>query len=112
MNRNLHPDYTFLRYILILFFHLRLDLPSDLFPSGFLKKEFCTRLFSRMHVIYHILLRILNLMTLIMAVEEYKLWIPHYAVFSTCHFILVRSKYSTHPVFLHPQSVCSFLNII
>ena len=38
------PPLTSWRYILILFFHLRLGLPSGLFPSGFPTRTLCTPL--------------------------------------------------------------------
>jgi hypothetical protein len=73
-----HPN--FLRSILILSTHLRLGLPSCLFPSGFPT----------------------NILYAFLSYEA-----PHYVVFSTSrHFISLRSKYSPqHPILKHPQSM-------
>ena len=44
--QSMPPHITFCRTILILSFHLRLGLPSGLFPSGFPTKTLCTPRFS------------------------------------------------------------------
>jgi hypothetical protein len=60
------------RYILILFSHLRLGLPSRIFPSGFPNKTLYTFLFASMRATYpaHLIL-VINI--LIAFGEQYKL---------------------------------------
>jgi hypothetical protein len=86
-----HTSPSYLRSILILFFHLRLGPPSGLFPSDFPTNSLHAFLFS--HSCYmpspsHPLL-------LIILGEEYKLWSSSIYSFSptSCHFIPLRSKY-------------------
>jgi len=57
----------------MLFFHLRLGLPSDLSPSGFPNKVVYAFLVSPMHVTVPAHTRLLDLIILIIFGEAYKL---------------------------------------
>jgi len=71
------------RFTLILFSHLRLGLPSALFPSGFQSKILCTFPIFLMRAVCLVHLILLDLISLIIFGEEHKSYEdPHYAVFS------------------------------
>jgi hypothetical protein len=59
--------------ILLLFYHLHLGLPHDLFPSGFPTNILYAILFGPIRATYHTHLTLLDLIILIMFGEEYKL---------------------------------------
>jgi hypothetical protein len=63
-----------LRSILILFTHLRLGLPSGLFPFGFRTNNLYTFIFSSIRATCPAHLILLDLMVLIILGEDYKLW--------------------------------------
>jgi hypothetical protein len=113
-----------LSYILILSTHLRLGLPSGLFPSGFPINNLRAFLFSSIRDACPVHLIILDLINLIIStfyrvlkmvyniqnyvwrgVQVMKLLIMQFPQISR-HFISLRSKYSPqHPVLKHPQSM-------
>jgi hypothetical protein len=63
------------RFTLILSSHLRLGLPSGLFPSGLHTESLCEILISPTHTTYLYHLILLDLIVLIFG-EEYKWWSP------------------------------------
>jgi hypothetical protein len=68
-----HPILSLLRSVLLLSTHLRLRLPSGLFPSGFPTNILYGFLFSPIRATCPTHLILLHLIILIMFVEEYKL---------------------------------------
>ena len=66
-----YPHPTSWWSILILSFHLRLGLPSGLFPSGFPSKTVCTPLLSPIHATCQTHLILLDLIIWIIFGEEY-----------------------------------------
>jgi hypothetical protein len=63
-----------LRFILILFTHLRLGHSSGLYPSGFPTNILYAFLFSSIRATFRAHLILLDLIILIILGEEYKLW--------------------------------------
>jgi len=100
-------DPLFLRSILILYYHLRQGLQSSI---QFFMAETANAVFiSPMHATCPTRLIFLDIITLIILDEKYKLWI-----FSLCnfhHFIPVKSKYSTYLLVLKHLTLCSSLEV-
>ena len=70
--QSIPPHPTSWRYILILSYHLRLGLPSGLFPSGFLAKNPYTPLLSSIGATCSSQLILLDLTTRTILGEEYR----------------------------------------
>jgi hypothetical protein len=70
----IHTIPSYLRSILILSTHLRLGLPSNLFPSGFRTDILYVLFFSHIRATCPAHLILLDLIILIILGEEYKLW--------------------------------------
>jgi hypothetical protein len=87
----------YLRSILILSSHLRLCHPSGLFPSDFPIKILYEFLISPMDATFPTHLKLLDLITLIIHGQVYKLWSS-----SLCSFL----QPPQHPILKHPQ--CMF----
>jgi hypothetical protein len=85
------PQPIYLRSILIPSSHLRLGLPSGLFPSGFHTKTVHTFLPSPMRATYPTHLILLDLICLIISGDEYKFWSPPHCASHTI------TKYYHHP---------------
>ena len=100
------PHPTSCRSILMLSSHLRLGLPSGLFPSGYPTKTLYKTLIAPIRATFPAHFIVLDFITQIIFGEQYRSLSPsHYAVLSTplspCP---LRPKYSPqHPVLKHPQ---------
>ena len=99
----LHTLPSYLRSIIISFSYLLLGLPSSLNSPH--QNPAC--LFPLpVSTTYHIHLIILNLTTLIICGEQYKLWNSSLCTFLrfSCHFLPINPTYlPQHSIFQHPQ---------
>jgi hypothetical protein len=102
---NLHP--ITLSSILILSSHLRLSLPSGLYPCGF-PTEILQTFFSPMRVIFHP--RDFIILTIWRSVQVTKLFIMQLSPFSY-HFILLRPSFLLSTLFPYTLNLCSSPNI-
>jgi hypothetical protein len=95
-----------LRYIVLLFSHLRLGLPSGLFPSGFPSKILFPFLILSATCPTHRI--ILHLITLIIYCEAYiqvMKFLSMQSSLASRHFLPLRFKYSAQHLVRHPQFV-------
>jgi hypothetical protein len=97
-----------LRSILILFSHLRLGLPSSLYPSGFPTRTLYAFPISPMRLTCTAYLILPDLMTLnnIWWILQFTKLLVMQSSLASCHFIPPMSKYSAeHPVLIRPHSM-------
>jgi hypothetical protein len=105
----INPIYTtpsyLLKSILILSTHLRLGLPSGLFPSGFLTNILYEFLFSPS-------LFFLDLIVLFILSKEHQLWVTSLRNFlqSPVTSSLFRTNIHLSTMFSHSLSLCSSIN--
>jgi hypothetical protein len=97
-----------LRSILILSIHLRLGLPSGLYPSGFPPNTLYAFIVFHIRATNPAHLILLDLIIIIIFGEEYKSWSSSVCSFflNFCHSISLLSKYSPqHPVLKHSKAI-------
>ena len=100
------PTSNFLKIYLILSSHLRLGLPSGLFPLGFPTKTLYTPLLSLIRITCPAHLILLDFITRTILGEQYRsLNSPLCSLFPfPCYLIPIRPKcFTQHPVLKHPQ---------
>jgi hypothetical protein len=108
-----HSKPILLRLILVLSSHLRVDLPSGLVPSDFPTRILYEFLISPMRMRAIFLHHLLDLITLIIFGEKYKLW-----NFSSCTSLqlpvistLIRWNILLSTLFSNTPNLCSSLNV-
>jgi hypothetical protein len=99
-----------LRSILILFTHLRLGLPSGLFPSGIPTNILNAFLFSPIRATFPVHRILPELIILIILGEEYKLWSSSLRNFLTSSLFGPNILLTT--LFANTLSLCSSLSVI
>ena len=99
------PHPTSRRSILILSSHLRLGLPSGLFPSRFSPKTLYTPHLSPICATCPDQLILLDFITLTLLGEQYRSLSSSLCSFlHSCYLVPLRPKYSPqHPILKHPQ---------
>jgi hypothetical protein len=111
--KTIPPYLISLRYILVLSIHLRLCLPGGLFPYGFPTNIQYAFLSAPIHATCSVPLILIDLITLIIHSEEYKLWSSSLCSFlqPTATSFLFGSNIHLSTLFSNNLNLYTFLNV-